>query len=296
MLVSIIVITYNSSRFVEETLESVWHQTYQNLELIVSDDCSIDDTFRKCQLWAKNHMKRFNRIICTQTSHNGGICWNYNHALKHACGKWIKFIAGDDILDCNCIENFINQIEPRCYLYSCDIICFNNATKEKHIVDRTGFVLPYCSARRQLYLMLRFRYDFGGQGLFVEREHLLDVGGFDEQFPMLEDYPLLMRFLTHGLCAKYIPEHWVTWRMHDDNVSGDGRCSQSLSDAIWHYSRHYCLRYGLALHLYHYWVDHWVLQHSHKSNARLLWGYFFRVFDIVRWKRKFIHTPRSRRG
>src|SRR5574344_829558 len=118
MVVSIIVITYNSSRFVLETLESAYRQTYQDIELIVSDDCSTDDTFSICQQWAEAHKSRFVHTLCTQTPHNGGITNNCNHALKFAQGKWIKYIAGDDILKDNCIERYIANIEPNIFLYS----------------------------------------------------------------------------------------------------------------------------------------------------------------------------------
>ena len=50
-LVSIIVITYNSAKYVLETLESAKNQTYQNIELIISDDCSIDNTVDICTRW-----------------------------------------------------------------------------------------------------------------------------------------------------------------------------------------------------------------------------------------------------
>ena len=50
-LVSVVVITYNSAKFVIETLESVKSQTYKNIELIISDDCSTDDTVERCRLW-----------------------------------------------------------------------------------------------------------------------------------------------------------------------------------------------------------------------------------------------------
>jgi alpha-1,3-rhamnosyltransferase len=50
-LVSVVIITYNSSKYVLETLESAKAQTYQNIELIVSDDCSTDDTVEKCREW-----------------------------------------------------------------------------------------------------------------------------------------------------------------------------------------------------------------------------------------------------
>ena len=58
-LVSIIVITYNSSKYVLETLESAKAQTYQNIELIVTDDCSNDNTVEICRKWIEENKERF---------------------------------------------------------------------------------------------------------------------------------------------------------------------------------------------------------------------------------------------
>lgn len=54
-LVSVSVITYNSAKTVLETLESIKAQTYQNLELIVSDDCSTDNTVELCRNWIEQN-------------------------------------------------------------------------------------------------------------------------------------------------------------------------------------------------------------------------------------------------
>ena len=68
-LVSIIVITYNSSKYVLETLESAKAQTYQNIELIVSDDCSTDNTVEICQNGSKTKNDLFVMKLITVEKH-----------------------------------------------------------------------------------------------------------------------------------------------------------------------------------------------------------------------------------
>ena len=80
-LVSIIVITYNSSKYVLETLESAYNQTYQNIELIISDDCSTDDTVEVCKKWVDEHKDRFVRSEIITTPVNTGIPVNCNRGL-----------------------------------------------------------------------------------------------------------------------------------------------------------------------------------------------------------------------
>ena len=106
-LVSIVVITYNSSKYVLETLESIKAQTYQNIELIISDDCSTDNTFEICKEWLLINKSRFKKAELVTTSRNGGIAANVNNAIKYCKGTWIKNIAGDDILFNTCIDDYI---------------------------------------------------------------------------------------------------------------------------------------------------------------------------------------------
>ena len=81
-LVSVVIVTYNSSRFVKETLESVYEQTYQKIELIVTDDCSIDNTNDVVRNWIQNHSDRFVRCVHVIAPHNSGIGKNCNRGLN----------------------------------------------------------------------------------------------------------------------------------------------------------------------------------------------------------------------
>ena len=103
MLVSIVVITYNSVRFVLETLESIKKQTYNNIELIISDDASTDRTVEVCKTWIDDNYRRFKRTKLITVHRNTGIPANFNRGVMAAKGAWIKTIAGDDVLYQNCI-------------------------------------------------------------------------------------------------------------------------------------------------------------------------------------------------
>ena len=104
-LVSIIVITYNSSKYLIETLESAKAQTYQNIELIISDDASQDDTVEICEKWIAVNGEQFVRTELVTATMNTGIAPNCNRGVNASKGEWVKLIAGDDILCDNCIES-----------------------------------------------------------------------------------------------------------------------------------------------------------------------------------------------
>lgn len=286
MLVTIIIITYNSSKYVLETLNSAYRQTYDEIELIVSDDCSSDNTVEICQKWIETHKIRFVRTEVIKTPSNGGICRNYNFALNHANGEWIKYIAGDDILEDNCIERFVANILPDTYLYTCTT---------KHLQNETGDVslyntrIPNASAWRQARFMLKYLYGINGPTIFAERKHLTALGGFEEKYPMIEDWPIAIRYATEGLRIGIVNEPLVQWRIYGDSISHSNHAfAKSLHDAWYDYTMRYCWQYLLPFHHYHHWLNHWITSHpNHKA------GYFFRLLDIVNLKRKFYPIPKE---
>ena len=110
-LVSVGVITYNSSKFVEATLNSVASQTYKNIELIISDDSSKDDTVAICQKWVNENESHFVRCKIITSPINTGVSANMNRAIDNSEGNWYKVIAGDDLLLPNCIEDYMRFVE-----------------------------------------------------------------------------------------------------------------------------------------------------------------------------------------
>jgi teichuronic acid biosynthesis len=92
-LVSIITPTYNCGRFIAETIESVLAQSYQDWELIISDDCSTDDTVEVIRPYLERDARI--RYICNER--NSGAAVTRNAALREAKGRWIAFLDSDDL-------------------------------------------------------------------------------------------------------------------------------------------------------------------------------------------------------
>ena len=117
-LVSVVVITYNSARTVLDTLDSIANQTYQNIELIISDDCSQDDTVSVVNTWVEENKNRFISVKILTVEKNTGLVKNCNRGRKAAKGEWIKGIAGDDMLMPDAIEEYIKFIlaNPQCQM------------------------------------------------------------------------------------------------------------------------------------------------------------------------------------
>lgn len=92
-LVSIITPCYNSGKFISSMIDSILAQTYKNWELLITDDCSADNT---CQI-IREYCKQDSRIKLYTLSHNSGAGVARNHSLEHAVGKYIAFCDSDDL-------------------------------------------------------------------------------------------------------------------------------------------------------------------------------------------------------
>lgn len=223
-LVSVSVITYNSSSTVEETLESVWQQTYQDIELIVSDDCSIDNTLDVCKDWIERHNDRFKRVVLLTAEHNTGISANINRAYNAARGVWIKEIAGDDLLLPTCIENFINYTfkVPDAYFIFGGIEAFgdngqlvvdiNNRFNNNH----NFFILDKNEQHKSLF---RVGNNLCAATFFYNRKKYHELGiSNDERIPLLEDYPKWIS-ITKSERLHYVDKAVVRYRVHEKSLT-----------------------------------------------------------------------------
>lgn len=105
--VSVIVPIYNVGRYIKECLNSILAQSYTNLEIILVDDCSTDDSRSICQEYAVADK----RIVLFCNDKNSGVSFSRNRALDIASGEYICMIDGDDWVDSKYIELMVEAIE-----------------------------------------------------------------------------------------------------------------------------------------------------------------------------------------
>jgi glycosyltransferase involved in cell wall biosynthesis len=110
-LVSVICLSYNHEAYVVESLNSVINQTYTNVELLIADDCSIDNSVGVIQDWLKNHPN----VFFLANEKNLGNTKTFNQLAKKAKGEFIIDLAADDILLPNCIEKQVNAFQNSNY-------------------------------------------------------------------------------------------------------------------------------------------------------------------------------------
>lgn len=104
-LISVIVPAYNAEQWLKECCESVLHQTYSNIELIIVDDGSTDGTFD-----AANQIAFGRKNVLVIHTKNGGVCRARNIGLDAATGKYVAFLDSDDALVDNALEILYSNI------------------------------------------------------------------------------------------------------------------------------------------------------------------------------------------
>lgn len=222
-LVSIIVITYNSSKYVIETLESAKAQTYQNIELIVSDDCSTDNTVEMCMIWIEKNKERFARTELITVEKNTGIAANCNRGLEVSHGDWVKCIAGDDILLKSCINiNYeLSKIHNSSFFFS--KMAYLNDDLKFTLLFQKGFEL-FSKEKKQFKLLLERNY-LPAPTAFINRKALIKLGGFDERFPMLEDYPLWLKACKNNYNIYFSDIITIKYRISSESISSNSNVS-----------------------------------------------------------------------
>lgn len=114
LLVSIAMASYNGSKYITEQLDTILNQTYQNIEIVIVDDCSKDDTVSIIKNW----QAKYPRIKLFENVENLGVTKTFEKAISLSSGYFIAISDQDDIWELNKIEILINEIGEFDAVYS----------------------------------------------------------------------------------------------------------------------------------------------------------------------------------
>jgi len=212
-----IVLSYNQSRFVLETLESVKAQTYKNTQFIIVDDCSSDDSVATIERWLRE-----NEIRCTLIRHekNKGICKSLNDALAVANGKYISMVASDDVWLPDKIARQVEIMESQPdrvgVLYSDAFQMDENGNTLPGLLIATHWKLPEMPQGQVLSTLLQGNF-IPGLTTLIRRSCYDEVGLYDENLPW-EDWDMWMR-IARRYSFLYSRTPSAKYRQHEKSFS-----------------------------------------------------------------------------
>lgn len=256
-LISVVVLTYNSSLYITETLNSIKDQTYDNIELIITDDCSTDSTLIICEDWINLNKSRFCNTEIIKTEENTGIAPNFNRGFKKAKGVWIKVIAGDDLLMTDCIRDNLTyvQVHSTCGIVFSAISAFKTINNKIQTLDIKNHFkrIAHLSAEEQLKILLKENI-VPAPSSFIKSDVIKSVDYADENYPFMEDYPLWIRFLTQGVHLDYFDTVTVKYRMEESLTRESAKIvNEKYFDSFKRYHEDVLFKlYPLKLFLYKY--------------------------------------------
>jgi glycosyltransferase involved in cell wall biosynthesis len=209
-LVSVVIPTYNRANLVVETVESVIAQTYPNVEIVVVDDGSTDDTV--------DTLGPYRGRVKLVRQPNAGRSVARNTGMHHTSGKYIVFLDSDDLL-------LPESLAVR--------VTFLEAHPEVDLVYGDGFALEESGRLFELGSHIRrfpptnhdeFVHEFCKTNFFppllalVRRSTLVDRESFDPEIVGLEDWDLWLRMLFRGASFAYLDEKVAVYRRHSGNT------------------------------------------------------------------------------
>jgi glycosyltransferase involved in cell wall biosynthesis len=210
-LVSHIIIAYQQERYIEEAVLSAASQDYDDLEVIVADDGSTDDTAKLIKALAA----RFpGRVVHTSGS-NLGVTGNSNRGLRAARGSLVSFQGGDDVLLPGKVRKQVEWFER----HPSAVLCghpvenfFEGSTRAPELSA------PQVTGGSGAAYFIENGPPFAATSVMV-RASAIPSRGFDERLPLVSDWKLWIDVLSAGGSFGLVSETLARYRVHSENVS-----------------------------------------------------------------------------
>lgn len=234
--VSIVIPAYNNGDYIERTLDSVLGQTHEDLEIIVADHASTDDTWDRIQKYGDDP-----RVTLLHTEAGGGALRNWNRVSQAAKSQYLKLVCGDDLIAPTIVERELAALEsnPSATLVSSsrDIVDANDRpiVRGRGLGGFTGLVSGRRAVRKSVVLGTNI---FGEPAcVMMRRETLEKIGWWDSSFPYLIDQATYSRVLLEGDYVA-VPESLAGFRVSDSQWSVRLAASQAKQASGFHHWLH----------------------------------------------------------
>lgn len=230
-LVSVVITSFNRARFIGEAIESALSQTHSNIECIVVDDGSTDNTKEVVDSYIKSNKRVRFYSRPSDKPKGANACRNYGFLMSK--GEYINWLDDDDLLHPQKIEKQLAMLEHSSDDFSvCQIQVFKN-NKDQTI----GLRSSYISSDDNLDSYLRQQFSWLTHAPLWKRTFLESMEScFDEDLQASQEWEFYMRALSKQPQIQFLKEPLVYSRVHESNVSANDKSEKK----VWNYflSRH----------------------------------------------------------
>jgi teichuronic acid biosynthesis glycosyltransferase TuaG len=208
-LVSVVIPVYNQERYIKEAVDSVLQQTYPQVELVVVDDGSTDQT--------PEILKTYGSRLRYLRQANAGAATALNRGIEAASGELVGWLSSDDVYESTKVQRQVELFEARPEI-SLTYTDFN-------VIDGDGRVVrtvrsPYYSDRKEFIRRLILGNFVNGSSVIAKKKALIDTGLFDPVMTYHADANMWLRLLKHHQFG-HVGEVLLNYRWHAGNASNN---------------------------------------------------------------------------
>lgn len=214
-LVSVVIPCYNHSDYIQNAINSILIQDYKNVELIVIDDGSKDDSAQKIEEMIRACEDRFIRFEFRCRA-NRGLCATLNEALAWCQGEYFISIASDDLMLPGRIAAQVKLLSS--YGEQC-VGVFGSA----QLIDQQGVVVGQIRAKSKVYQfkdLYLHRHNLPACTQMIRARALIESGGYPVGYA-IEDWYMWLSLTARGGCLVSNPGYYASYRVHASNTSSN---------------------------------------------------------------------------
>jgi glycosyltransferase involved in cell wall biosynthesis len=210
-LVSILMPAYNAELYIEKSIECILNQTYENWELLIADDASIDKTRKIIEKYEDN------RIITFHNKKNLGYLETWNNLIAEANGSFITFLDSDDLCSFDRIEVLLNAFsqDPELGVVGSN---FNRIDTNGKIKETSNFPLTH----KEIQTAMPQRFHFIGSALMIRKEVYQTIGAYHTFFNRMgaeDHYWVYLTLEKFKMCN--VKEVLYSYRFNEHSVTGN---------------------------------------------------------------------------
>ena len=221
-VVSVCIPTYNYSRYIRDAIQSVRSQTFRNLEIIVIDDCSTDNTYEK----VRELMTLDDRIRYVINETRLGFAGNFARCVELATGEFVKIVCADDVIEPTCVEKMVKAMKDhdQVTLAACSRRLSDSMLQP---IGESGYTTQFVvengsEAARRCF----FKGNLIGEPTAVMFRKKGAERGFNPAYSQLVDLEMWLHLLEKGDFL-FVPEKLCTVRQHEGQATHD--CMKTLA-------------------------------------------------------------------
>lgn len=206
--VTIIIPTYNGSKFIVETIKSCLNQSHENLKIIVFDNGSTDNTYEIIQNLSK-------KLVIIHSSENIGLPRAINSVMLNDESDFFIYLGHDDILEEDHVSNMLQDIKPNHVMCHCNCLLIN---EKGEVIKKSKDDTVQEQKTEEPFFHLSLHNFISVVGLMVRTSTFKSIGGWDERYFLYGEWLFYTKILAEG-DLKYNKVCAPLYRQHSDNAT-----------------------------------------------------------------------------